>query len=422
MKGLFITNVIMMIFVVGAMAQSKNYTTTYVDLGRQSAILYQPLEKSGKAQIGIIVMHSHEDYFNFPGNKELSQRGYTVITTNPSSTNIIEDKVLNIKACVDYLKKRGDIKKVILLGHSGGATVITAYAFLAEQGKDGIKDMIYQDYSDKLNDLPKVDGLLLLDANPGISTIMINSLDPNVTDETTGMKLSVKYSEINEMEYMQGQQQRYSKLVENAQKRLSLIKVGKGLYADDEPFVIPGSESMRMFNKLYSSDTNLLSHTIDEWPLIHADGSITTEIVHSVRAPFTPIDKTNMLSTAQRLTVRSFLSMYAITTNTDYAVTPTGFQGIDFASNLSSPIGNVHGITVPSLFMGMTGSYEYVSAEAIYNNSMSKDKTLSFVEGASHMFKSDKQAEMYNNADYGDTMKNLFDYVDKWISSNNRFL
>lgn len=412
----------MMAGIMPAAAEGNGYTTTYVDLGRQSAILYQPMVKSKKTTIGIVVMHSHEDYFNFPGNSELSKRGYTVIATNPSSTNIIENKVLNIKACVDYLRSRGDIKKVILLGHSGGATVITAYQYLAEQGRNGLKGMLYQDYSDKINNLPKANGILLLDANPGLSTIMINSLDPNVTDESTGMKLSGKYTYGQEREYMQGQQERYAGLVAEAQKRLALIKAGKALYTDDEPLTIPGSESMRMFNKLYSSNTKLLSHTIGKWPLIHADGSVTNEIVHSVRAPFNPIDKTESLNTAQQLTIRSFLSMYSIMTNKNYEVTPTGFRGIDFTSNLSSPIGNVCGITVPSLFMGMTGSYEYVSAEAIYNNSPAKDKSLAFVEGASHMFNADRQAEKYNHAYYGDTMKNLFDYVDKWLSSDHRFM
>lgn len=414
--------VLMMAGLIPAIAQDKGYTATYVDIGHQSAILYQPTVKSEKTAIGIVVMHSHDDYLNFPANSELSKRGYTVIATLPNSTDMIENKVLSVKSCVDYLRNRGDIKKVILLGHSGGATIITAYQFLAEQGREGLKGMLYQDYSSRIDNLPKADGLLLLDANPGLSTIMINSLDPNVTDEATGMKLSGKYTYLKEHEYMQGQQERYARLVDLAQKRLSTIKAGKGLYADDEPFTIPGSASMRMFNKLYSSDTKLLNHTQKAWPLIHADGSVTNEIIHSVRVPFNPDDKTELLSTAQRLTVRSFLSMYSITTSKDYEVTPTGFQGIDFTSNLTSPIGNVRGISVPSLFMGMTGSYEYLASEAIYQNSNAKDKQIAFVEGASHGLNTDRQVEEYNHKNYGDTKKNVCDYVDKWLSADHRFL
>lgn len=120
------------------------------------------------------------------------------------------------------------------------------------------------------------------------------------------------------------------------------------------------------------------------------------------------------------LTVRSFLSSFAIDTDTDYEVLPDGFKGIRFDSNLTSPIGNITGIHIPSLFMGMTGSYEYLTSEAIYDNSPAEDKTLAFVEGAGHMFLPDRQAEAYNKTDYGDTLKNMFDFVDGWI--NERFV
>lgn len=41
------------------------YTATYVNLERQSGVIYQPVQKTPKARIGIIVMHSHQDYLNF---------------------------------------------------------------------------------------------------------------------------------------------------------------------------------------------------------------------------------------------------------------------------------------------------------------------------------------------------------------------
>ncbi len=391
------------------------YTATYVNLGRQSGVIYQPVQKTPKAGIGIIVMHSHQDYLNFIANTELAKRGYTVLATLPDQTELMENKLLNIKNAVDYMRNRKDINQVLLLGHSGGATVTTAYEYLAENGRKGLEGKLYQDYSSRIDNLPQADGILLFDANPGLSTVMLNSLNPNVTDESTGYHETNQYSYDNEREYMRGQQVRYNRLVKSAQERLQLIQQGKGQFADDEPLVIPGSNSIRFYNKLYSSNTGLLHHTKGEWPLIHADGSMTTDTVYSVRAPFQPNDRTELLSAAQNMTVRGFLSSYAMTVDENYEVLPDGFQGIHFESNLTSPIGNITGIHIPSLFMGMTGSYEYLTSEAIYNNSPSTDKTLVFVEGAGHMFTPDKQAEAYNQADYGDTVKNMFDYVDRWL-------
>lgn len=393
----------------------NNYTTTYVDLERQSGVLYQPVQKTKKAQVGIVVMHSHQDYLNFIANVELAKRGYTVLATLPEQTELLENKLLNIKKCVDFLRKREDINQILLLGHSGGATVMTAYEYLAENGRKGLEGKLYQDYSSRIDNLPKADGILLFDANPGLSTVMLNSLDPNITDESTGYQEGKRYSYDQEREYMRGQQERYNRLVKTAQRRLDLIRQGKGAFADDEPMVIPGSNSIRFYNKLYSSNIGLLHHTKGVWPLIHADGSVTTDTVFSVRAPFHPSDHTELLSAAQMLTVRGFLSLFAMTVDEDYEVLPDGFQGIHFDSNLTSPIGNIKGVRIPSLFMGMTGSYEYLTSEALYENSPATDKTLAFVEGASHMFTADKQAEAYNHADYGDTVKHMFDYVDHWL-------
>lgn len=414
MKKILLFFIICLTEMITLQAQNE-YTATYVDLGRQSGVLYQPVQKTPKAGISIIVMHSHQDYLNFIANAELAKRGYTVLATIPDQTEVMENKLMNIKSAVEYLRKRENINQVLLLGHSGGATVMTAYEYLAENGRKGLENKLYQDYSSRIDHLPYADGILLFDANPGLSTVMLNSLDPNVTDETTGFQKSRPYSYDQEKEYMYGQQMRYSKLVKSALERLKKIKEGTGRFADDEPLLIPASNSIRFYNKLYSSNTALLNHTKKKWPLIHADGSITIDTVYSVRAPFRPHNNTELLSAAQNMTIRGFLSSFAMIVDENYEVLPDGFRGIHFNSNLTSPIGNIEGIHIPSLFMGMTGSYEYLTSEAIYEKSPATDKTLTFVEGASHMFTADKQAESYNHTNYGNTVKNMFNFVDEWI-------
>jgi pimeloyl-ACP methyl ester carboxylesterase len=409
--------VLLLLSMMTLTGNAQGYTAEYVDLGQQTGVIYRPASSTAKAAVAIVVMHSHEDYLGFIANGELAKRGYTVLATVPSRTDLIEEKVLNIAKAVNYLKQQPGIRKVVLLGHSGGATVITAYEDLAENGRKALDGKLYTDYSHRIDSLAPADGLLLLDANPGLSTVMLTSLDPNVTDENSGRSLTGTYTYQDEAGYMRGQRERYNRLVQYAQNRLKAIGNGQGAYTDDEPMVIPGSNSIRPFNKLYTSDIRLLAHTKKAWPLLKADGTIATQIVPTVRAPFTPMDASEKLSTAQQLTVREFLSTYAMRVDSDYAITADGFRGIHFDSNLTSPIGNIEGIRIPSLFMGMTGSYEFMSAEAIYDNSPAKDKSLGFVEGASHNFTPDAQAERYHHTSYGDTVKRLFDYVDAWLTS-----
>ena len=80
------------------------------------------------------------------------------------------------------------------------------------------------------------------------------------------------------------------------------------------------------------------------------------------------------------------------------------------------------GISAPLLVMGMTGGYEFLAAEIIHENTPKiGDKTIAFVEGASHIFFPAKDCEAYPGQ-FGDTVKTIFDYVDKWLGQNGRFL
>ena len=425
-----------MLNMVPALADGEGYSARFVSLGHQSAVVYQPTQKTAKAGIGIVVMHSDEDYMGFIPNPELSKRGYTVIATVPTQGKVISEKLLNIKACVEYLRKDPNIRKVILLGHSGGATVMTAYQLVAEKGKAAFEGKLYNDWNEKLAGLPKTDGVMLLDANFGNSLMTLLSLDANIGKQNEGMnetgRFNLKdpangyvvggnsvYNDAFVASYNQAQRNRLQTLMAIANDRLLKIEAGKGHFADDEPFVVAGAAQMRFYNKLFPQDLSLLAHTKKVWSVIKADGSVKKEVVKSVRAPFGIIGSSERLTASLNTTVRGFLSTCAITTDDDFRVNADGLQGVHWNSNINSPIGNIEGVTVPSLFMGMTGSYEYLAAEEIYNHSASTDKTIAFVEGAGHNFTPEREAEKYNKTSYGDTVKKLFDYVDNWL--NERF-
>ena len=413
---------------------------TPVTAGRATGFLYEPITPGPKSHIGIFVMHSGSDYSNFVTCYEMSKRGYTVLCTKNTGGGL-NNIILDAKSSMAYLKKVPGVDKVLIWGHSGGATLMTAYEMIAENGVAGCQG------PEKLSKCPNnlaglaaADGLILADANWGNASMALFSLDPAVISEDNGTSLNQElnlfnpangYNATGNSDYSQEFIKRFQTavgkrengLIKSALERVAAIDAGKGRFTDDEPMVIPGANSLGPFNKLFPQDVKLMSHTVKEWPLIHADGSVTTEIVHTVRKPAGGMGggtMTGRLSNAINTTVRIFLTDNAIRVSNDFYYDESSVYGVDWTSTYASPPGNIHSIHVPSLFLGMTGNYEYLAAETIYNNSAAKDKSLAFVEGATHMYTTCKQCET-TPGQFGDTVKSLHDYVDKWINEKGRF-
>jgi hypothetical protein len=70
--------------------------------------------------------------------------------------------------------------------------------------------------------------------------------------------------------------------------------------------------------------------------------------------------------------------------------------------------------------MGMTGGSEFLTAEKVYEMSKSVDKTIAFVEGATHVYTTCKACKKAPG-EFGDTVKTTYDYVDSWLSKPGRF-
>lgn len=62
----------------------------------------------------------------------------------------------------------------------------------------------------------------------------------------------------------------------------------------------------------------------------------------------------------------------------------------------------------------MTGGWEFLASETIFDHAASEDKTLAFVEGADHKFNP-------ISGRYGDTMSLLHDYAADWLTGQTRF-
>ena len=428
-------------------AEEKSYTTSFIHLAPGvPGVLYEPRLIGSKASIAIFSMHSSADYLDHSSCSELSKRGYRVLCANNSSSKSqgsdegnLDRTVAEIRIALDWLRKVPGVEKIVLFGHSGGATVQTAYQMIAEGGIAACQrsELIYK-CSNDLAGLHPADGLVLADANWGISTMTLFSIDPAVVDETTGKVLEpsldmyreengfqqggTQYSREFRRRFLAAEGQRNNAVLAKALARYDEIRAGHGRYNEDEPFVVPGAALYGFNNKMFTQDASLLFHTLGTWPLVHADGSITTGIVHSVRVPSKASNLSPSIRAAVKTTVRGYLNSYATRTTTTFGYDETSrISGVEWRSNYANAPGNVQGITVPLLTLGMTGGWEGMAAETIHNLSASKDKELAFIEGATHVYTPCKACERVPGQ-FGDTVKTTYDYIDRWLAKPGRFL
>jgi hypothetical protein len=404
------------------------------------SLLFEPVEPGEKSQVAVIVMHSDGDHLAPQAACELAKRGYRALGAAISDRdNPLDEKLLDVKVCSDYLRQIPGVRKVITLGHSGGATLMSAYQNAAENGVQAFQGPEKLIKCSDLGELPPADGVLLLDSNYGNGAMTLLSLDPAVTSEDSAKNLDPEldlfnpsngydpkgstYSDEFIRKYQKAQGERNNRLIDAALERLHALESGKGRYADDEPFIVPGGAQNSYNNKLFPQDIRLLSRTRKAWPLLHADGSITTQIIPCVRrAKNDKVFTDSYRMGSIKSTVRTYLNSSAVRTTGNFGYNADSIYGIDWLSSYSCTPGNMMDVSAPLLVMGMTGGYEFLAAEIIHENTEKiKDKTIAFVEGATHNFDAAKDCEAYPGQ-FGDTIKTMFDFVDKWLSQKGRFI
>ncbi|HUO21754.1 MAG TPA: hypothetical protein VMU59_04495 [Caulobacteraceae bacterium] len=424
--------------------QIAGVKTTFIHLGNGvPGVLYEPVTPGPKSQIALFVMHASGDYLTFSACGELSKRGYRVLCANNTTSKsgqfddgILDQVMLEVKTAVSYMRTIPGVKKVVLFGHSGGATIMTAYQDIAENGVAVCQDaQKVHKCPANLAGLPAADGVVLADANWGQAEMTLFSIDPAVTDEHSGMKLDpsldmynpangftpqgANYSPAFVKKFLAAEGARNNRLIQAAQEHVAAMDAKQDEFVDDGPMVIPGA--FVAANRLFSADNRLLSHSQKPHLLLHADGTATTEIIHSVRVPETRVfGATDTYRGALKTTVKGFLSSYAIRTDPDFGYDEDSIHGVEWTSTYASPPGDVEGIAVPLLTVGMTGHWEGLAAETIYDHAKSADKSIAFVEGATHMYTPCKECEK-TPGQFGDTVKTLYDYVDGWLSKPGRY-
>lgn len=414
------------------MKQFCEVSALYMRIGQKmNGVLYTP--RPSRQRVGVLVMHSDSDYLNSPLGVGLAERGFLTLCANVQQPGApLEARLPDVKMAMAALRQQPGIDCVVLLGHSGGATLMSCYEAVAENGVGIFQDDHRIVKMGAVEPLPPADGMLLIDSNFGNGIMTLVSIDPAVQADTCGMVQSGDYDPMApESGYADGaacytpefrrtffaaQAKRQEQLMEKALHRLEALNAGTGNFVDDEPFIVAGASQIAPNNKLFPQDLHLLAHTQDAYALLHADGSVTHQVIPSVRTarPGIRASRINALGTLVT-TVRTYLSSNCVRTTQEYTVTETGIAGIDYDSAYCCTPGNVRHVRLPMLIVGMTGGYECIASEVIYRNAASRDKTIAFVEGGTHMLGTAKDAEQYPGQ-FGDAAQTLFDRIAAWLN------
>lgn len=399
----------------------------------QHGMYYAPTVPGPHSHIGIVICHTNNDYTVWEIGGEMAKRGYRVLSCAVTDDHDpLDTKLLDVKRAVGFLRGQG-AEKIVLMGHSGGATLMTAYQRAAENGISSLKsnDLLTQTWLDE--ELPAAAGLMTLDSNWGNGAMTLFSVDPALQETAKGLMIDPALDLFNPkngfdpagahypaqflQDFFAAQRERNNRIVRQALDRMAVIESGKGFFADDEPFVVYGASQIGPCNKLIPQDLRLVSHSKTAHDLLHADGSVTHGIIRCVRPVKHTATKAHWNGASSLITtVREFLEERAVLAQNDYAIREDGVIGVGWDHTFDCPPGNIKHIHVPLLSVGMTGGYEGLAAEEIYSNSPAADKTIAFIEGATHTFLPEHAAEAYPGQ-FGDTRKTLFDLADRWLSA-----
>jgi pimeloyl-ACP methyl ester carboxylesterase len=328
------------------------------------------------------------------------------------------------KSGVEFLRSQPGITKIILWGHSGGGPATSFYQAVAEHGPAYCRGATkLTECDDRLAGLPKADGLILVDAHPGISVNGLRSLNPAVVDEDNPKKLdpaldpfnpangyrdgAARYSEEFKRKYFRAQADRMNRLIDAALAELKAMKSGSAPYPDNDAIVVTRFEGAR----LMELDPSIHHATLKPRKLLRNDGTIVTQIVGSVRLPARGYERRNASfeGGARVMTLRSFLSANAVRAK-------DSLDEIDWCSTNNSTRCAVEKITIATLITAMGAHYFIRDSETHYDASASRDKDFIVIEGATHGFAPCTACEAVPGQ-YARSQENFFDYVTKWINA-----
>ncbi len=213
-------------------------------------ILGALVEPDAPTRTAALIAHPTNSFLGHPLLSPLADRGVAALGLNTRFMNndaalIMEKAIQDIGAGVRWLRARG-YGHVHLVGFSGGAALACFYQAQAE-GLTITETPAGDAVSLSPDDLPPADSLSLIAAHLGRSRLLLDWIDPSLTDESDGASRDPAldmydaangppYSDEFLDRYRSAQRLRYDRLEAGVRARLALLRANDP--SADEAFVV----------------------------------------------------------------------------------------------------------------------------------------------------------------------------------------
>jgi pimeloyl-ACP methyl ester carboxylesterase len=148
-------------------------------------LYYTPSGKRPK--VAFIATHYNVDFSEHYPAEYMAQRGYGYLGWNTRFRGaeaffMLEHALIDIGAGVRWLKEQAGVEQVVIVGNSGGGSLMGAYQ--SQAAEPNIRPTRGTKLPDAVLDLPPCDYYVSLNAHAGRPEVLTAWMDPAITDET----------------------------------------------------------------------------------------------------------------------------------------------------------------------------------------------------------------------------------------------
>ena len=134
-------------------------------------------------------MHPRVDFHHHYAVPRLVDAGFAVLAANSRHVGNDtmaehEEMVLDVAACVRWLREKRGVEKVVLLGNSGGGSLVAFYPGRGTQGSGrGVAARPAVARRASTAPMTPADAMVYIAAHRGQGRILLDAIDPSVVDE-----------------------------------------------------------------------------------------------------------------------------------------------------------------------------------------------------------------------------------------------